>query len=77
MNHEHKDKLFGPDIFRIGEGLPREWVGSKSPVCPSKPRKNKLFGGISREFCRDVPGVPEEFENQEVCVRFLAPIKLP
>ena len=26
---EHKPKLLGPDIFRWGEGLPREWVGVK------------------------------------------------
>ena len=47
---EPKPKLFGPDIFGWGEGLPREWVGPKSSVCPSKPGKSNFFGGISRDF---------------------------
>ena len=38
-------------------GLPREGVGAKSLVCPSKPRKTKLFGGISQDFWRDIPEV--------------------
>ena len=28
----------------------------KSSICPSKPRETKLFGGISRDFCWDIPG---------------------
>ena len=31
----------------------------------SKSRETKLFGGISRDFCRDIPGVPEKFENKK------------
>ena len=65
---ELKPKLFGPDIFRWGS-LPREGVGANSSVCPSKPRKTKLFGGISRDFWRDIPEVPEKFE---VSVQFSA-----
>ena len=38
-------------------------VGPKSSVWPSKPRESKLFGGISRDFCRDIPGAPEKFEK--------------
>ena len=48
--NEPKAKLFGPDIFGWGGGLPREGVGAKSSVCPSKPKEAKLFGGISRDF---------------------------
>ena len=40
------------------------WV-SKSSACPLKPRENNIFRGISKEFCRDIPGVPEKFENRE------------
>ena len=38
--------------------------GPKSSVCPSMPREPKLFGGISRSFCRDVPGVRKEPEGK-------------
>ena len=47
---EHKSKLLSPDIFWWGGGLPREGVGAKSSLCPSKPRKSIFFGGISRDF---------------------------
>ena len=65
---EPKPKLFGPDIFGWGGGLPHErgGGGAKSSVCPSKPGETKLFGGISRDFCRDMPGVPEKFEKVKV-----------
>ena len=43
--------------------------GPKSSVCPSKPRKTKLLGGISQDFWRDV----EKFEKNKVCVQCLAP----
>ena len=48
--NEPKPKLLSPDIFRWGRGLPREGVGPKSSVCPSKPGKSNFFGGISRDF---------------------------
>ena len=44
--------------------------GSKSLVCPSKPRETKLFGGISRDFRRDVPGAPEKFEKKRLVFNF-------
>ena len=44
--------------------------GPKSSVCPSKPKETKLFGGISRDFWRDIPEVPEKFEKKKVCVQF-------
>ena len=47
---EPKPKLLSPDIFWWGGGLPREGVGAKSSVCPSKPRESNFFGGISRDF---------------------------
>ena len=40
---EHKTKLLGLDFFQWGGGLPREWVGTKSSVCLSKPKESKLF----------------------------------
>ena len=37
--------------------------GPKSSACPSKPRETEPFGGISWDFCRDIPGVPGKFEK--------------
>ena len=42
----------------------------KSSACPSKPRETKLFGRISRDFWRDVPGVPEKFEKKSFVFDF-------
>ena len=39
--------------------------GPKSSVCPSKPRETKLFGRVSRDFCRVIPEVPQKFEKRE------------
>ena len=44
--------------------------GSKSSVCPSKPRETKLFGGMSRDFCRDILGAPEKFEKKKFVFNF-------
>ena len=38
----------------VGVFYPKGW-GPKSSVRPSKPSETKLLGGISREFCRDIP----------------------
>ena len=38
--------------------------GPKTSVCPSKAREIKLFGGMSRDFARDIPWVPEKFEKE-------------
>ena len=47
----YKPKLFDPDIFQWGRGLPREGVGAqKFAVCPSKPGKSNFLAGISRDF---------------------------
>ena len=40
---EHKPKLLSPDVFRWGGGLPREGLGAKTSVCPSKPREPNFF----------------------------------
>ena len=66
---EHKPKLLGPDILRFGGGLPREGVGLKSSVWPSKPGKPNFFGSIPG-FCRDIPEVPEKFEIKKFVFNF-------
>ena len=50
-----------------------KWWGPESSVCSSQPRETKLSDGISRDFCRDIPGVPEKFEEEKVSVQFLSP----
>ena len=64
---EPKPKLFGPDIFGWGGGLPREGVGPKSSVCPSKPRETKLFGGISRDFAGISWKCPKSLREKGLC----------
>ena len=61
---EPKPKLFGPDIFRWGGGLPRERVGAKKFDSSLKTREIKLFGRDIPGFCRDIPGAPEKFEKK-------------
>ena len=53
----------GPAI-QMGGVLPYK-LGVQSSVCTSKPREIKLFGGISRDFCRDILEVPEKFEKKK------------
>ena len=61
-------QTFRSGISSGGVGLfhVKEW-GPKSSVCPSKPRETKFCGGISWDFCRDIPVVPEKFEKN-MCV---------
>ena len=49
----------GVGVFHV-----KGW-GPKSSVCPSKHRETKLFGWISRDFARDILGVPEKFEKKK------------
>ena len=70
---EPKPKLFGPDIFGMGGGLPREGMGAKKFGISLKTQENQTFW-------RDIPGnfggisrVPKKFENRKVCVQFLSP----
>ena len=58
----------GVAIFHV-----KGWV-PKSSVCSSKPRENKLFGGISRDFAGISQGHPKSL-RKKVCVQFLAPIE--
>ena len=54
----------------VGWGLPREGVGAKKFGMSFKAQGNQLFGGISRDFCRDIPGAPEKFEKKELVFNF-------
>ena len=54
----------GVGVFHV-----KGW-GSKGSVCPSNPKETKLFGGISRGFARDIPGVPEKFEKKKFVFNF-------
>ena len=60
---EPKPKLFGPDSFQWGRGLPCEWVGAKKFDMSLETREIKLFG-------RDIPGVPEKFEKKKFVFNF-------
>ena len=64
-----------PDIFRWGEGLPRERVGAEKFGMSLETREIKLFGWDIPGFCSDSPAVPEKFEKKKVSVQFLAPNK--
>ena len=70
---EPKPKLFGPDIFQWGRGLPRERVGAKKFDTSLETREIKLFGRDIPGFCRDIPGAPEKFEKKKVWVQFSFP----
>ena len=67
---EPKPKLFGPDIFQWGRGLPRERVGAKKFDTSLETREIKLFGRDIPGFCRDIPGAPEKFEKKEFGFNF-------
>ena len=51
-------KLWGPDVFQLGEGLPREGVERKSLVCPLK-----LMGGYYVGY----PGGARHVREKFVC----------
>ena len=67
---EPKPKLFGPDIFQWGRGLPRERVGAKKFDMSLETREIKLFGRDIPGFCRDIQGVPEKFEKKKFVFNF-------
>ena len=67
---EPKPKLFSPDIFGWGEGLPREGVRAEKFGMSLETRETKLFWRDIPGFCRDIPEVPEKFERRKVCVQF-------
>ena len=61
---EPKPKLFGPDIFGWGGGLPREGVGAKKFSMSFGNQGNQTFWRDIPGFCWDIPGVPEKFERK-------------
>ena len=63
---EPKPKLFGPDIFRWGGGLPREGVGAKKFGMSFETQGNQTFSRDIPGFCRDIPEAPEKFEKKFV-----------
>ena len=71
---EHELKVIGPDIFWWGRGG-SQW-GPKCSVCPSKPREDKHFGRISRDFGWDIPGCGETFEKKKFVFSFGPHLKL-
>ena len=58
-------KLFGPDIFGWGGGLPRERVGAKKCGMSLEAKGNQTFGRDLPGFCRAIRGVPEKFEKEK------------
>ena len=67
---EPKPKLFGPDIFGWGGGLPREGVGAEKFGMSLETRETKLFRRDIPGFCRDIPEVPEKFEKKKFVFNF-------
>ena len=60
---EHKLKLLGADLFRWEGVFHVNGWEAKSSVFPWRPRGNKLFGGIFREFWLGNRGGAEEVEK--------------
>ena len=75
--NEPKPKLFGPDIFGWGGGLPRERVGAKKFDTSLETREIKLFGRDIPGFCRDIPELPEKFEKKKFGFDFRSLDKYP
>ena len=72
---EPKPKLFGPDIFGWGGGLPREGVGAKKFGMSLETQGNQTFWRDIPGFCRNIPGVPDKFEKKGLC-SILVPYRL-
>ena len=70
---EPKPELLSPDIFWWGGGLPHEGVGAKKFGMPLETREIKLFWRDIPGFCRDIPEVPEKFENKKFGFNFRSP----
>ena len=62
---EPKPKLFGPDTFGWGGGLPREGVGAKNFGMSFETQGNQTFWRDIPGFCRDMPGALEKFEKKK------------
>ena len=60
----HKPRSFGSGSGK--STISNFWIRISSGgvgVCPSKPRETELFGGMSRDCRRDIPGVPDKFPD--------------
>ena len=68
--NEPKPKLFGPDIFQWGRGLPHEGVGAKKFGMPLETGEIKLFWRDIPGFCRGIPAVPEKLEKKKLVFNF-------
>ena len=64
---EPKLKLFGPDIFGWGGGLPREGVGAKKFGMPLETREIKLFGRDILGFAGKPWGCPKSLRKECLC----------
>ena len=53
--------------IRGTDGLPREWWGSKSLVCPSKPRTTNFFAGYPSIFAGIFRGCPKSLRRINLC----------
>ena len=67
---EPKPKLFSSDIIRWGRGLSRKGVGAKKFDMSLETRVIKLFWRDIPGFCRDIPEVPEKFEEKKFVFNF-------
>ena len=67
-------QFFWVRVSSDGVGLPREGVGPKNSVCPSKPRETKFFVRISRDFAGISRGARQVWEKH-IWVQFWAPIE--
>ena len=68
---EPKPKLFGPDIFQWGRGLPRERVGAKKFDTSLETREIKLFGrDIPRDFAGISRGRPKRMREKRFGFNF-------
>ena len=67
---EPKPKLFGPDIFGWGGGLPREGVGARKFSISFETERNQTFWRDIPGLLAGYPGAPEKFEKKEFVFNF-------
>ena len=70
IRKEPKPKLFCPDIFRWGTGLPHEGLGAKKFGMSLETREIRLFGRDIPGFRRDIQAAPEKFEKIKFVFKF-------
>ena len=64
---EPKPKLFGPDVFGWGGGLPHEGVGAKKFGMSLETREIKLLSRDIPGFCRETLGRPKSLRKKSSC----------